>query len=201
MKSLAIGAPPLVLLLMAATPVRAQVIGEPANPYPDTDKLAHGLFVDAEAGATMFLGNASGIRPGPGLGLRAGYEIFRWVAVQLHGFGSSHATDFPGLPQTGQLVQLLQGTAELRLTVPLRQWSLSGMFGGGVGRFSTDLLGTTSLAPEGARLTPLYGGGLAVDYHTASRHFSFGLQAGFGKLTRIDTTGVIGTALYLRYGF
>ncbi len=191
----------VALLLSAAAPARAQVIGEPAQPYPDPDKFARGLFVDAEAGTAVFVGNASGIRPGAALGLRFGYELFRWAAVQLHGFGSSHATDFPGLPQTDQLLQLLQGTAELRLSVPLRQWSLSGVFGGGMGRFSTNLLGTTNLAPAGARLTPVYGGGLAVDYHTASRHFSFGLQAGFSRLTRVQTTGVIGSAIYLRYTF
>ena len=38
-----------------------------------------------------------------------------------------------------------------------------------------------------------------MDYHTASRHFSFGLTAGFARLTRVYTTGVIGSALYLRY--
>jgi hypothetical protein len=189
------------LLLLVASPASAQVIGEPANPYPDPAKFARGLYVDAEAGAAMFLGQADGIRPGAAMGLRFGYEVFRWAAVQLHGFGSSHATDFPGLPQTAQLLQLLQGTAELKLSVPLRQWSISGVAGVGMGRFSTNLLGTTNLAPPGARLTPLYGGGLGVDYHTASRHFSFGLHTTFTKLTRIRTTGVIGSALYLRYTF
>jgi hypothetical protein len=189
------------LLLLVASPASAQVIGEPANPYPDPAKFARGLYVDAEAGAAMFLGQADGICPGAAMGLRFGYEVFRWAAVQLHGFGSSHATDFPGLPQTAQLLQLLQGTAELKLSVPLRQWSISGVAGVGMGRFSTNLLGTTNLAPPGARLTPLYGGGLGVDYHTASRHFSFGLHTTFTKLTRIRTTGVIGSALYLRYTF
>ena len=69
-----------------------------------------------------------------------------------------------------------------------------------MGRFSTNLLGTTGLCPARTRaLSPLYGGLLGVDYHTASRHFSFGLAAGFTQLTRINTTGVIGSALYLRY--
>ena len=175
--------------------------GEPANPYPEPSKFARGLYVDAEAGAALFLGEAQGIRPGAAMGVRFGYDLFRWAAVQLHGFGSSHATSFPGLPQTAQMLQLLQGTAELKLSVPLRQWAISAVAGGGMGRFSTNLLGTTNLAPPGARLTPLYGGGLGVDYHTASRHFSFGLHTGFSRLTRIRTTGVVASTLYLRYTF
>ena len=195
-------APALVgLLLASAAPARAQIIGEPANPYPDPSKFARGLYVEAEAGTALFLGQADGIRPGPAMGLRFGYDIFRWAAVQLHGFGSSHATDFPGLPQTAQMLQLLQGTAELKLSVPWRQWAISGVAGGGIGRFSTNLLGTTTLAPPEARLTALYGGGLGVDYHTASRHFSFGLHSTFTKLTRVRTTGIVSSALYLRYTF
>jgi hypothetical protein len=190
-----------LLLIAWAGPASAQVIGEPANPYPEPSKFARGLYVDAEAGAALFLGEAQGIRPGAAMGVRFGYDLFRWAAVQLHGLGSSHATDFPGLPQTAQMLQLLQGTAELKLSVPLRQWAISAVAGGGMGRFSTNLLGTTNLAPPGARLTPLYGGGLGLDYHTASRHFSFGLHTGFTRLTRINTTGVVASTLYLRYTF
>jgi hypothetical protein len=187
-------------LLAGAAPARAQVMGEPPNVYPDPDKFARGLFVEAEAGANVFLGEARrSLGPGAALGVRLGYDLLRWAAVALHGSASSHATDFAQQPQSGQLLQLAQGRAELRLTVPLRRWSIFGVAAGGMGRFSTNLLGTTGLFPADARLTPLYGGLLGVDYHTASRHFSFGLSAGFSKLTRIRTTGVIGSALYLRY--
>jgi hypothetical protein len=196
----ALGASTLVLL--AAGAARAQVMGEPVNPYPDPEKFARGLYVEAEAGAALFIGEARrSLGPGATLGLRFGYDVFRWVAVQLHGAGSSHATDFGGQPQSGQLLQFMLGTGELKLTIPLRRWSLSGTVGGGMGRFSTNLLGTIGFAPPEARLTPLYGGGLGVDYHTASRHFSFGLTAGFSRLTRVYTSGVMSSALYLRYTF
>jgi hypothetical protein len=190
------------LALLVAPAARAQVMGEPVSPYPDPGKVARGLYVEAEAGATLFLGPARrALGPGAALGVRVGYDLLRWVSVALHGNGSSHATDFPGQPQSGELLQFMQGRGELRLSVPLRQWSIFALAAGGMGRFSTNLLGTTGLAPEESRLTPLYGGSLGVDYHTASRHFSFGLSAGFVKLTRIATTGVAGSALYLRYTF
>lgn len=188
-------------LLLAAAPARAQVMGEPGpSVYPDADKFARGLFVEAEVGTALFLGEARrALGPGAALGVRLGYDLTRWAALALHGTGSSHATDFPQRPQSGELLQFFQGAGELRLCVPLRRFSIFGVAVGGMGRFSTNLLGTTGLARPDARLTPLYGGRLGVDYHTASRHFSFGLSAGFARLTRIDTTGVLGSALYLRY--
>jgi hypothetical protein len=189
-----------LVLLLAAAPAGAQVMGEPANVYPDPDKFARGLFVEAEAGAVLFLGDAGqSLGPGAALGVRLGYDLLRWAAVALHGTASSHATDFAQQPQSGQLLQLSQGTAELRLAVPLGRWSVFGVGAGGIGRFSTNLLGTTGLLPPDARLTTLYGGQLGVDYHTASRHFSFGLAAGFTRLTRVATTGLLGSVLYLRY--
>ena len=191
-----------LLLFLGADDARAQVMGEPVNPYPDPEKFARGLYVEAEAGAALFVGEARrSLGPGAALGLRFGYDIFRWVAVQLHATGSSHATDFGGTPQDGQLLQLMVGTAELKLTLPVGRWSVSGTVAGGIGRLSTNLLGTIGFAPPEARLTPLYGGGVGLDYHTASRHFSFGLTAGLARLTRVYTSGVLGSALYLRYTF
>jgi hypothetical protein len=187
-------------LLAAAGPARAQVMGEPPSPYPDPDRFARGIYLEAEAGAALFLGEARrALGPGAAMGARLGYDLTRWVALSLHGSGSSHATDFGGRPQSGQLLQFLQGTAELKLSVPLRQWSFFVLAGGGIGRFSTNLLGTTGLIREEARLTPLYGGTLGVGYHTASRHFSFGLSLGFARLTRVATPGVLASAFFLRY--
>ena len=47
----------------------------------------------------------------------------------------------------------------------------------------------------------MFGGGGGADYHTRSRHFSFGLNAAFWKLPRVYTTGALTGTLYIRYTF
>jgi hypothetical protein len=117
------------------------------------------------------------------------------------GVGSTHAVDVTGGPQVGQLFQILQGSAELKLAVPLGAWSIFAQGGGGWARFSSNLLATTGLTEAGVRGGAVYGGSGGVDYHTRSRHFACGLDAGFTKLAAIETTGAITAALYLRYTF
>jgi hypothetical protein len=190
------------LLLGAASPAGAQIMGEPPAPYPDTRKFARGLYAEAEAGAVLFVGEAQRpLGPGVALGTRLGFDLFFWLALQVHGVVSTHTTDFDTTPGSGQLLQLMQGTAELKLTLPLGQWSLFGYGGGGMARLSTNLLGTTGLTDLDVRNSALGGGGGGVDYHTRSRHFSFGLAGGFAKLAKVRTTGVASGSLYLRYTF
>jgi hypothetical protein len=187
------------VLLGAATPAAAQVMGEPANPYPDVDKFARGLYGDAEAGALVFLGKSLGT--GAAIGARVGFDIFRWVAVQIHGAGSTHVTRFPDRPQDGQLMQIYQGTAELKLALPLGQWSLAAFGGFGYARLSSNLLGTIGLTSPNLLTSPVITAGGGVDYHTRSRHFSFGVTGAFVKLQEIRTSGAIATAAYVRYTF
>jgi hypothetical protein len=187
---------------LAAGPARAQLMGEPVDPRPDPAKFSRGVFAEAEAGAQVFLGQGRrSLGPGVALGTRVGYELARWLALQLHGQAATHETDFGSAPQSDQLLQTLQGTAELKLTLPLAQWSLSVFGGGGMARLSTNLLGTVGLTDPDVKLSPLFGAGAGADYHTRSRHFSFGMNAAFWKLARVHTTGAATGTLYVRYTF
>jgi hypothetical protein len=189
-------------VLMSVAPARAQVIGEPVDPYPDPHKFARGFFGDAEAGAVVFLGGAEkSLGTGMAVGARFGFDILPWVAVQLHGAGSTHVTRFAGRPQDGQLLQIYQGTAELKLALPLGQWSIAAFGGGGMARLSSNLLGTAGLTGANKLTSVVITGGGGVDYHTRSRHFSFGLTVAFVKLQDVRTAGAVSSAGYVRYTF
>jgi hypothetical protein len=188
--------------LALPAPARAQVMGEPVDPYPDPHKFARGLYGDAEAGALVFLGGAEkSLGTGMAVGARFGFAIFEWAAIQIHGAGSTHLTRFRDRPQDGQLLQIYQGTAELKLALPLGQWSFAAFGGGGLARLSSNLLGTTGLTGPNLVTSPVLTGGAGVDYHTRSRHFSFGLTLAFVKLSDVRTTGAIASAAYVRYTF
>ncbi len=187
----------LVLALL-----HAQITGEPVSPYPDATKFARGIYSEAEVGAVMFVGEArTPMGTGAAVGARVGYDLFRWAAVQVHTFGSSHVTHFPRMPQSGQLLQLYQGTVELKLTARFGQIAAAAMGGAGMARLSTNLLGTAGLTDPDVRNLPVLLGGLTVDYHTLSRHFSFGLGGNFAKYQRLFTTGAVAVTAFARYTF
>jgi hypothetical protein len=191
-----------LMWLVAAHPARAQVMGEPADPYPDPDKFARGLFVQADLGAVLFLGEArKPLGPGAALGARVGVDLTRWLAFQARGRLSSHQTDFATGPQSGQLLQILAASAEVKISVPLGQWIPFAFGGGGFGRLSTNLLGTTGLTAPDLRHVVLIGGGAGIDYHPRSRHFTFGLEAGFTRMARLRSPGLLSGTTHLRYTF
>jgi hypothetical protein len=192
----------LALVLGAAGPARAQVTAEPVNPHPDPSKFKRGLYGEAELGTMIFLGEAGqDVGPGAALGARLGYDFLPFAAVQLHAFGSTHTTRFDGTPQAGQLLQLYQGTAEARLGWRFGQVGAAVVGGAGLARLSTNLLGTAGLTAPDVKNTPVFLGALAVDYHTQSRHFAFGLTGGFSKYQKLFTTGAITATVYAHYTF
>jgi hypothetical protein len=190
----------LVLLLLPAGVARAQVTTEPVAPYPDPSKFARGFYGEAEVGALVFMGEASAaLSPGTAVGARVGLDLFSFFAVQLHALGSTHTTKFADMPQAGQLLQLYQVTAEAKVTARISQFSVYGMAGAGLVRLSSNLLGTTGFTDPDQRSSRLLLGGLGVDYHTMSRHFSFGLSGTFAKYVAVFTLGAVATTAYVRY--
>jgi hypothetical protein len=185
-----------------AASARAQVTREPVSPYPDPKHFARGAFGEAEAGALVFLGSGNrDLGPGAVIGVRVGYEIIRFVAIQIHGLGSTHETRFPGRPQAGQLVQLFQASAELKLQVRIRQLGIAAMGGAGYARLSTNLLGTTGLTDPDQRTSQVLLAGGGLDYHTLSRHFSFGVTGLWARYAAIAVPGAITATAYARYTF
>lgn len=192
----------LAAAMAIAGPARAQLMGEPPDPRPDPRMFSSGLFAEAEAGALIFVGDArQALGTGVAVGMRLGYELGRWLAIQGHALSATHETDFGNGPQSDQLLQVLQATGELKLSIPLGQWSVFGYGGGGIARLSTNLLGTAGLTDLDVRLSPMFGGGGGADYHTRSRHFSFGANVAFWKLQRLYTTGALSGTTYIRYTF
>ena len=195
--------PILTLAAVVAAPARAraQVTSEPsAAIFPDPSKFARGIYTEGEVGGVAFFGPAGGkIAPGFGLGFRAGYDLNRFVAVQLHGLGSTHQTTFPGMPQDDQILQVYQGTAELKATYRFVQTSIFIEGGIGAARLSSNILATVNLTKWRTGLTA--GGSLGFDYHSLSRHFSLGLRAGTFWLRDIGGSLDLIAVAYLRYTF
>jgi hypothetical protein len=185
-----------------ATRARAQVTKEPeAAIFPDPKKFARGLFTEGEVGAVAFFGPAGdSVAPGFAIGARVGYDVLRFLAVQLHGLGSTHLTKAGEHPQGDQLLQTYQGTIEGKLTLRFGQVSLFGEGGVGVTRLSTNLL--YQLGVEQQYRTGLTaGGGGGVDYHSLSRHFSIGLRGEYYWLRDLRASTDLIVTTYLRYTF
>jgi hypothetical protein len=186
--------------MLGGTPAHAQVTSEPsAVVFPDPEKFAHGFFTEGEFGVLWFSGRAADqIAPGFAVGARAGYDVFRFLAVQLHLLGSTHQSQ-GDTAIAGQLLQTYQGTVEGKLTLRLVQWSFFAEGGLGAARMSSNLLYAQMLARYRTGFT--YGGGGGVDYHFLSRHFSIGLRGAFYVLSDIKSSRDAWTTMYLRYTF
>jgi hypothetical protein len=186
--------------LLLAAPARAQVTSEPAAAiFPDPAKFARGLYTEGEVGAVAFFGRAGdNVSPGFAIGTRLGYDLTRWLALQLHALGSTHETKSDG-PAGGQLLQTYQGTAEGKATLRFGQLSVFLEGGAGVARLSTNLLYTLGLAKFRTGLTA--GGGAGLDYHSLSRHFSVGVRGGYFWLRDLSGSQDLIATTYLRYTF
>ena len=192
----------LVASVAAPGLARAQVTKEPeAAIFPDPKKFAHGLYTEGEVGAVTFFGPAGDVvAPGFAIGARVGYDIFRFLALQVHGLGSTHLTKAGDRPQGDQLLQTYQGMVEGKLTLRFGQVSVFGEGGVGLTRLSTNLL--YQLGVEQQYRTGLTaGGGGGIDYHSLSRHFSIGLRGELYWLRDLRASKDLIVTTYLRYTF
>jgi hypothetical protein len=186
----------------AAPRARAQVTKEPeAAIFPDPNKFARGLYTEGEVGAVTFFGPAGeNVAPGFAIGARVGYDVFRFLAVQAHGLGSTHLTKASERPQGDQLIQTYQGSLEAKLSLRFGQLSLFGEGGVGLLRLSTNLLYVLGVEPQ-FRTGLMAGGGAGVDYHSLSRHFSIGLRGELYWLRDLRSSKDLIVTTYLRYTF
>jgi hypothetical protein len=189
----------------APDPTRLDVSRLPPEAAEITRELyAHGLFVEAQAGATGFVGAAADVsEPGPRLSLALGYELATWISIFLAAEGSLHQTkNRPPPAQTSY--EMAGGVLGLKLTLPFGPraaiWA-SGV--GGVVWVGGDVLRGLGFR-ESHKLGIDYGGELGFDWHVRSRHHSLGLLAGarmYPSLERDDSTLGLYGSLYLRYVF
>ncbi len=178
---------------------RAQVITEPAPPpWPDPKKFAKGPFASGELGALVYLGRAGKYAaPGVAFGLRLGYDLFRWLAVQAHVLGaSSDATTPP--PTFGQSFQTYVYGGEVRFSLQLRRFALFAEGGAGLAQLSTNVLDHVNVT-HGSRFSFAVLGGAGLDYHTLNRHFSVGIGADYAWLAALTGGHALSADVYLRY--
>jgi hypothetical protein len=182
-------------------PVAAQVTEAPKPElFPDPSKFAYGLYTQGELGAVTILGPAGPhIHPGWGLGLAVGYDLTRWLAVEGRAIGSTHTTEFSSAPQDGELLQLYQLSGAIKLSFRYRYLAISADGGAGILRTSTNVLATAGLNEK--RTSLAFGGGLAADYHTLSRHFAFGVHASFFQMPSLAKSHALVTVASMRYSF
>jgi opacity protein-like surface antigen len=188
---------------MAYAPhARAQVTKEPeAAIFPDPNKFARGLYTEGEVGTVAFFGPAGeNVSPGFAIGARVGYDLLRFLAVQIHGLGSTHLTKAGNRPEGGQLIQTYQATVEGKLTLRFGQLSVFGEGGVGLARLSTNLLYELGVEQE-YRTGLTAGGGAGIDYHSLSRHFSIGLRGELYWLRDLSSSEDLIVTTYLRYTF
>jgi hypothetical protein len=103
------------------------------------------------------------------------------------------------LLQDAELLQLYTLFAALKLSVRYRYLALSADGGAGVLRTSTNILATVGLNDHRTSLE--YGGGLAAEYHTLSRHFSFGVRVTFFDVPALGKSYALSSTASVRYAF
>lgn len=171
---------------------------------PQRELYERGFFVEAQLGASTFVGDARSVsHPGPRLGIAFGYELTRWFALLLAVDGSMHQTrNRP--PPAHTSYELVQGTLGARFSIPfsaqLALW-LQGQ--AGVAWSSGDVLRALGFR-DAFKPGLAYGGELGFDYHLHARHHSLGLLAGarmLPSLAKDDLTLALYGSAYLRYVF
>jgi hypothetical protein len=187
------------MLALASVPARAQVITEPKPPpFPDPKKFARGFFAQGEIGALFFVGNtASYAAAGPSFGMRLGYDLFRFLALQLHVAGASHEATLPP-PTSGQSLQSYLYAAEVRAQIQIRRVALSLDGGAGLAQLSSNVLDQVAVT-NGTLYSLAVVAGAGFDYHTLNRHFSLGLNVDYIWMQAFSDTHALAATAYLRY--
>jgi hypothetical protein len=190
----------LAMIMLSTEPrAHAQVIAEPAPPpWPDPKKFAKGPFVSGEVGTLVFLGKAGKYAdPGVAFGVRLGYDLFRWLAVQGHVLGASSDASTPP-PTFGQSFQTYLFAGELRLTAQIHRFALFAEGGAAAAQVSTNVLDQVGVT-HGSHTTFAVVGGAGLDYHTLNRHFSVGVGADYVWLSTFTGGHALSLDVYLRY--
>ncbi|MBC8074168.1 MAG: hypothetical protein IAG13_37960 [Deltaproteobacteria bacterium] len=176
------------------------VEAKPEDPtvFPDPRKFSRGFFVEAGAGPGIPIGRTARVlSTGFALSARTGYEIRRWVALQLHATGMISRYD------DGVLRRELFGqgfyTGEARLGVPFRRFLIAVHGGAGLAHASNNLMQVAGIADDNRRIGLAWDAGLSFDIHSLNRHFSGGFIGTFIGTPALANSGMLLLQLYLRY--
>ncbi len=166
--------------------------------FPDPKKFSRGFFVEAGIGPGIPIGpTAEVLSVGVSLGLRTGYEIRRWVALQLHASGTLSRYDDGVLRR--ELLQQFVYTGELRFAVPIRRFLIAAQGGAGMYQLTNNLLQVAGIAEDNRRIGVAWDASLAFDVHSLNRHISGGLVATFVGMPALDNAGMLVLHVVLRY--
>jgi len=166
--------------------------------FPDPAKFARGFFVEAGVGPGFPIGPAARVL-GPAVSIagRTGYEIRRWIALQLHATANLSRYDDGVL--RNELFQQYAYTGEVRFGIPIRRFVILLYGGAGLYQVSSNLLQVAGVVDDNGRFGLAYDGGIGLDVHTLSKHFSGGFLAGWLGSPRVGNGGTLGVHLYLRW--
>ena len=180
----------LVGLLVMSAPAAAE------------ERLAStGYYAEVGAGGAVFLGDAAAYsEAGPSFELRAGYELFSWLALGISLAASTHEATVPPPPE-GEYYQLYGAGADVRLGLTLGAIELFADGGIGAGIMSTNILAQVDILEPGEQVSLLLRAGAGMEYQLLNRHYAVGLAGQWLSMPGFEQTQVIGTRLYLRYTY
>lgn len=166
--------------------------------FPDPAKFSRGFFVEAGAGPAFPIGeSASVLGTAFSISGRTGYEIRRWIALQLQVGGMvSHYDD--GV-LTDELLQQYTYIGHARFGIPIRRFVITLYGGAGLHHVGSNLLQVAGVVDDAGRFGFAYEGGLGLDVHTLAKHFSGGFLLNYLGSPRLGAGGSIGASLYLRF--
>lgn len=166
--------------------------------FPDPKKFSRGFFVEGGLGPGVPIGpTADVLSVGVSFGVRTGYEIRRWVALQLHANGVLSRYDDGVLRR--ELLQQFAYTGELRFAVPIRRFLIAAQGGAGMYQLTNNLLQVAGIADDNRRIGLAWDASLAFDVHSLNRHFSGGLVATFIGMPALQNSGMLVIHLVMRY--
>ena len=188
----------------AARPADTAAVGvvttkaEDPTVFPDPRKFSRGFFVEAGTGPGVPIGRTAAVlSTGFSFSARAGYEIRRWIALQLHATAMLSRFD-DGIFRRQLLGQGFY-TGEVRLGVPFRRFLIAAHGGAGLAQTSNNLLQVAGIAADNRRIGLAWDAGLSFDIHSLTRHLSGGLAVTFLGTPALAQSGALLVQLYLRY--
>ncbi|HEU0029237.1 MAG TPA: outer membrane beta-barrel protein [Kofleriaceae bacterium] len=167
----------------------------------DARPAASGWYAEGGLGATGFLpSHSDDARPGPGLHLALGRDVFNFLALGLSFTASSHEATVPPPPE-GEWFQLYRGLAEARIGGRFDTIAVFVEGGAGVSMISSNVLGKVMVTESGENFSILFQAGAGAEYQLENRHYAIGAAVDAFLLPQFDAMRAIDARLYLRYTY